>query len=189
MMGIYRGIWGTMSSNDTLQFLKAATLATILSVVAVTFIYRFVDFSKGIFVIDWLLTIAFLLGTRGSFRFFIDAVKRRNLNGARVLIYGAGRGGEILLREILNNEKHKINPVGFIDDDNAKVGKNLQGFPIYGSLQSIEFIMKKQDINGLLISFNHLDTEKLEEIKKFCRQSNLFLKQFSVFIRDLDLDV
>lgn len=188
IMGIYRGIWGSLSSNDTFQFLKAATLATLLSVAAVTFIYRFVDFSKGIFVIDWLLTIAFLLGTRGSFRLFIDTVKRRNLDGSRVLIYGAGRGGEILLREILNNEKHKINPVGFIDDDSAKVGKSLQGFPIYGSLQSIEFIIKKQNINGLLISFNHMDTEHFAEIKRYCRHGNLFLKQFSVSIRDLDLD-
>ena len=188
-LGIYRGIWGSFGASDVFQFLKASTMATILSVVAVTFIYRFVDFSKGIFVIDWLLTLAFLLGTRGSFRFFTEAVKRKSLlSGARVLIYGAGRGGEILLREILNNEKHKINPVGFIDDDSSKIGKNLQGFPIYGSLQSLEFIMKKQNVNGLLISFNHLNAEKLDEIKHYCRRNNLFLKKFSVLIRDLDLD-
>ncbi|UCF93741.1 MAG: glycosyl transferase, partial [Desulfobacterales bacterium] len=131
-LGVYRGIWGSMSTNDVGVHLKASSLATILGVAAVTFIYRFVDFSKGIFLIDWLLTTAFLLGTRGSFRLFNETMKRKNLNGAKVLIYGAGCGGEILLREILNNQSLKIQPVGFIDDDLLKAGKSLLGYPILG---------------------------------------------------------
>jgi len=108
--GVYRGIWGYFSTNDSLNFIKGSTFASVLSVAAVTFIYRFDQFSKGIFIIDWLLTTGFLLATRGSFRFFIESMKRRTLRGDTVLIYGAGRGGELLLREILNNQHLNINP-------------------------------------------------------------------------------
>jgi UDP-GlcNAc:undecaprenyl-phosphate GlcNAc-1-phosphate transferase len=83
-MGIYRGLWGSMGSSDIVGYLKASSFATILSVAVVTFIYRFVDFSKGIFVIDWLLTTALLLGTRGSFRFFVDTLKHKTLSGERL---------------------------------------------------------------------------------------------------------
>jgi UDP-GlcNAc:undecaprenyl-phosphate GlcNAc-1-phosphate transferase len=188
-MGIYRGIWGSMGSSDIFGFVKASSLASILSIVAVTFIYRFADFSKGIFIIDWLLTNAFLLGTRGSFRYFLDTVKRKALGGEKTLIYGAGRGGELLLREILNNERLKIQPIGFIDDDVLKTGKRLQGFPILGAFNDLETLVKKYDIGSLLISFNHKDSDQMDKIKNLCRENHLILKQFALNVTDVDLEM
>lgn len=188
IFGIYRGIWRYMSSNDVFVYLKASFLATLLSVVAVTFIYRFEDFSKGIFIIDWFLITGLLLGTRGSFRIFHDTMKRKNLDGEKILIYGAGRGGEILLREILNNEKLEIKPIGFIDDDPLKIGKKLQGYPILGGVEKLASLIKKNDINGLLVSFTNRDSENFESIKSFCRAKGLFLKQFFIHVDDVDLE-
>lgn len=188
-MGIYRGLWGSMGSSDIFVFIKASALASILSVAAVTFIYRFTDFSKGIFVIDWLLTNALLLGTRGSFRFFLDTLKLKSLGGEKSLIYGAGCGGELLLRELLNNRKLKIQPIGFIDDDLLKTGKRLQGFPILGGLQDIEMLRKKYNVDSLLISFNHNDPDQLNSLIKICQENNLILKQFSIRITDVVMDI
>jgi UDP-GlcNAc:undecaprenyl-phosphate GlcNAc-1-phosphate transferase len=171
-----------------LVFIKASSLATLLSVAAVAFLYRFVDFSKGIFVIDWLLTNTFLLGTRGSFRFFLDTIKRKTLSGERALIYGAGRGGELLVREILNNKKLNIQPVGFIDDDVVKVGKRLQGFPILGAYRDLEALKNKFNITCLLISFNYQDLDHLHAIKKICRENHLVLKQFSINLEAVDIE-
>jgi len=188
-LGIYRGLWGSMGSSDIFGFVKASSLATILSVAAVTYIYRFADFSKGIFVIDWLLTNAFLLGTRGSFRFFLDTVKRKSLGGEKALIYGAGRGGELLLRELLNNRKLNIQPIGFIDDDLLKTGKRLQGFPILGAFKNLEALVKKHNVGCLLISFNHKDSDQLHKIKTWCRENHLTLKQFDLSVSDIDLEL
>lgn len=187
-MGIYRGIWRYMSTNDVFVYLKASSFATILSVAAVSFIYRFEDFSKGIFVIDWFLTTGALLGTRGSFRFFIDTMKRRTLAGEKVFIYGAGRGGEILLREILNNKRHKIKPAGFIDDDTLKGGKKIQGYPVLGTINDLESLLKKYMISGILISITHKDSKNFDIVKSFCRANGLFLKQFSISLLDVDLE-
>ncbi|MBU4209128.1 MAG: glycosyl transferase, partial [Proteobacteria bacterium] len=188
-VGIYRGVWGYMSTNDVLVYLKASSLATILSVVTVTYIYRFEDFSKGIFVIDWFLTTGFLLGSRVSFMLFSDTMKRKTLAGKTVLIYGAGRGGEILLREILNNKRLKIKPVGFIDDDKLKTGKTLQGYPILGVFKDIEAHLDKYKISGMLISFNNKEPQKFEAIKKVCRANSLFLQQFSVHLENIDIEI
>jgi UDP-GlcNAc:undecaprenyl-phosphate GlcNAc-1-phosphate transferase len=188
-MGTYKGIWGSMGSSDTFVLIKASTLATLLSVVAVTYIYRFTDFSKGIFLIDWLLTSGFLVGTRGSFRIFLDTIKRKTLAGEKALIYGAGRGGELLLREILNNKNLNMQPVGFIDDDSLKIGKRLQGFPILGTFKDLDALLKKYGIGSLLISFNHKDSGQLLVLKRFCKLNNLHLKQFSINIADIDLEL
>jgi UDP-GlcNAc:undecaprenyl-phosphate GlcNAc-1-phosphate transferase len=187
-VGVYRGIWGFMSTDDVYVQVKASTIASLLCVVAVTYIYRFENFSKGIFIIDWLLTTAYLLGTRGSFRLFLDYMKRKTAAGDSVLIYGAGRGGEILLREILNNRKLNMKPVGFIDDDMFKKGKKLQGCPILGSFSQLGSILSKNSIDGLLISFRNNDASKLEAIKRSCKEKNMFLKRFTIFLEDMDLE-
>ncbi len=188
-IGIYRGIWRYMSANDVFTYLKATAAGTVLSVTVITFIYRFEDFSKGIFVIDWFLTTGLLLGTRGSFRLFMDTVKRKALAGDMVIIYGAGRGGEILLREILNNPSLGIKPIGFIDDDPLKVGRKLNGYPILGSFDDLSTILKKHPVGGLLISFTEADPSRIEAVKGFCVVNALFLRRFSVHLEDVHLEI
>jgi UDP-GlcNAc:undecaprenyl-phosphate GlcNAc-1-phosphate transferase len=169
-------------------YLKASIVATILSFAAVTYIYRLEDFSKGIFVIDFLLTTGLLLGTRGSFRMFLDAIKRRTLAGRPVIIYGAGQGGEILLREILNNKRLGISPVGFIDDDVLKAGKKLLGYPVLGTFNDLENICRVHDVAGILKSFNHKDSDKQKQVIEFCRYHKIFLKQFSINLSDVKME-
>jgi UDP-GlcNAc:undecaprenyl-phosphate/decaprenyl-phosphate GlcNAc-1-phosphate transferase len=185
IIGVYRGIWGYMSANDVYVHLKASTLASLLSVAVVTYIYRFDGFTRWIFLLDWMITTGALLGTRGSFRIFLDITKRKTLTGKTVLIYGAGRGGEILLREIMNNQSLHLKPAGFIDDDALKTGKKLQGYPILGRFEDLPQLIETHRPEGLLISFNHLEKEKIDIIASTCRANGLFVKQFAINLKDL----
>jgi UDP-GlcNAc:undecaprenyl-phosphate GlcNAc-1-phosphate transferase len=185
IIGVYRGIWGYMSTNDVFVHLKASTLASLLSVATLTYIYRFDGFSKWVFLIDWMITTGLMLGTRGSFRIFLDITKRKTLTGQTVLIYGAGRGGEILLRELMNNQGLHLKPAGFIDDDALKTGKKLQGYPILGEFNDLPQLIDEHHPDGLLISFNHLDKEKVDTITAICRKNGLFVKQFAITLKDL----
>lgn len=186
LMGVYRSLWGYLSSNDVAVYLKASTLASFLSITAVTFAYRFEDFSKGIFIVDWFITTGALLGTRGFFRLTGDAMKRKALSGEQILIYGAGRGGEILLREILHNKRVKIKPVGFIDDDPLKTGKKLQGYSVLGTFDNLQALIQQKTVTSLLISFRENDPNRLQAVRAFCMQHNLGLKQFSIHIENVD---
>ncbi len=186
LMGVYRSLWGYLSSNDVAVYLKASTLASFLSIAAVTFAYRFEDFSKGIFIMDWFITTGAILGTRGFFRLTGDAMKRKALSGEKILIYGAGRGGEILLREILHNKRVKIKPVGFIDDDPLKTGKKLQGYSVLGTFDNLQALIQQKTVTSLLISFRENDPDRLQAVRAFCMQHNLGLKQFSIHIENVD---
>ncbi len=188
LVGVYRGVWGYLSSNDVVVYVKASVIASFLSVTTVTFIYGFKDFSKGIFVIDCLITTSAVLGSRGFFRLFGDAMKRKMLAGEQVFIYGAGRGGEILLREILYNKKHSLKPIGFIDDDPLKVGKKLQGYPVLGGFENLEELIRQYPVTSLLVSFIENDVEHQKVLKDFCRIHDLDLKQFSIHIEVVDTE-
>ena len=191
IMGIYRGLWGFISTSDVALYMRASLVGSLVSVVALTFIYRFKDFSKGIFVIDYILTLGLLLGVRGSFRMFMETQNRRTLEGDKVIIYGAGRGGELLLREILHNKSRHVIPVGFIDDDTLKKGKIIQGLNILGTFKEIDQIQAKCKVGTILISFNGLHgrhATAYEATKTYCRQQGLKLKQFKVDLQEVDLN-
>jgi UDP-GlcNAc:undecaprenyl-phosphate GlcNAc-1-phosphate transferase len=191
LLGIYRGFWAYISTSDVFQYLRTSFLASLASIVVVTFAYRFRDFSKGVFIIDWFITSALLLGVRGSFRMFLETQKRKTLSGDKVLIYGAGRGGELLLREILNNKKLSVRPIGFVDDDPSKKGKKIQGYPILGSFEILEDLHAQHQLNGILISFNDVNGfhgKAHENIKDFCLKKKIFLKRFKIGLQEVDLD-
>ena len=161
-----------------------------MCVTVATFIYRFKDFSKGIFLIDFVLTTGFLLAARGSFKLFLETQNRQTLSGPRVLIYGAGRAGELLIREIINNKRHSINPIGFIDDDKLKIGKRIQGFPILGGFDDIKQMKDIHHADGIVISFNQENDHNAEThraVEEFCRENGLFLKKFQIYLQTVEL--
>ena len=185
--GIYSGFWQYISTRDVFQYVRSSILATLLAITCVTILYRFNDFSKGVFVIDCIVTTLFLLGTRGSFRLFTETIKRKTMAGDRIIIYGAGRGGELLLRELLNNKTHQFNPVGFVDDDPLKIGKKIQGFPILGSFDNLPALKEKNVIKGVLISFNGKNNASAHQAaNRYCRQNGLFLKKFSIRLEPVE---
>jgi UDP-GlcNAc:undecaprenyl-phosphate GlcNAc-1-phosphate transferase len=79
--------------------------------------------------------------------------------------------------------------VGFIDDDVLKVGKRIQGFPIIGTLKDINKLISKYEISSLLISFAHNDPDRLKALKKTCLENKLHLKQFTIRVADVDLQI
>jgi UDP-GlcNAc:undecaprenyl-phosphate GlcNAc-1-phosphate transferase len=187
-LGVYRGMWRYIGLNDVFVCLKASLLGSLLSLALVTYIYRFVYFSKGVFLIDWFLTSAFLLGSRASFRSFREFMKHRALKGDHVLIYGAGHGGQVLLKEILDNSRLGVKPVGFIDDDTTKVGKRLYGYPVMGTGADLENILEKGSIHGLIISCRDMAPERRERLMALCRSKGIFLRRFIVHMEDVALD-
>ena len=82
--------------------------------------FRFERFSRGVFVIDALVAWFFLVGARAVTSGIDSYLRKVRVRGRRVLVYGAGRGGTLLVREILQNPAAGFQPVGFIDDDPQK---------------------------------------------------------------------
>ena len=188
VLGVYRGMWRYLGLSDVFVYLKASFLGTLFALAFVTYFYRFTDFSKGVFVIDWLLTTTFLIGSRVSFRSFSEYMKHKSLEGANVLIYGAGQGGQVLLKEILDSGRFAVKPIGFIDDDPTKVGKRLAGYPVMGPGMNLETILEEEAVEGLIISCRDLTEENRQRIVASCRRRGIFLKRFTVDLEDIDLE-
>jgi UDP-GlcNAc:undecaprenyl-phosphate GlcNAc-1-phosphate transferase len=184
--GVYRGLWRYTSIDDLLAFAKAVAAGSIVSMVIVLFKFRFQGFSRAIFVIDALAMMMLLAGSRVAFRFFRQVLPAANTDkDRRVLIYGAGDAGELLLRELLNNRELRYAPVGFMDDDPKKHGKVIHGFRVFGGNGLLGKIVSEHQIEQLLISTPRISEERLAEIARECEARNIELKRMSIRIESV----
>jgi UDP-GlcNAc:undecaprenyl-phosphate GlcNAc-1-phosphate transferase len=181
--GVYRGIWRYTGMDDLMAFAKAVAAGSLISMVIVLFKFRFQGFSRAIFVIDALVMLLLLAGSRVAFRFFRQVLPAVSTgNGRRVLIYGAGDAGELLLRELLNNRELSYAPVGFMDDDPKKQGKVIHGFRVFGGNGMLGKIVSEHQIEQLLISTPRISEARLAEIVRECEARNIELKRMSIKI-------
>ena len=188
LVGVYRGLWRYTSVGDLITFTKGVLLGSILSVLAVLLLYRFQGFSRTVFILDGMLLLLAVVGSRMAFR-----VIRQMLplpvsgEGRKVLIYGAGDGGEMVLRELKNNPKWNYLPVGFIDDDPTKKNKVINGLAVFDGNGTLDDICRQKDIAEILISVRTISPEQLKKVREICRKNNVILKRAQMMIETVDL--
>ena len=148
ILGVYKGVWENTSVSDLLTYIKGITGATVLSMMILLFVYRFQSFSRAVFIIYWILMLVLVSLSRLSFRLVDEEIKRGRQKGKPTLIYGAGVGGQLLVKEIEHNQELELVVVGFIDDNPRKHRRTIMGYPVLGSIHELEKIIKKKSIRG-----------------------------------------
>src|SRR5215204_4161871 len=186
VMGVYRGLWRYTSMSDLIVFAKAVALSSVASLLLIPFALRFEDFSRKVFPMDLVLMFLFLAGSRIAFRLFrqlVPAVGKQN--GRRVLIYGAGDGGELLLRELRNNQELSLAPIGFLDDDPAKSGKVIHGLRVFGGNGDLGTVCSQHEVDEVVISSMKMTEERIEEVLRCCSERQITVKRMRITMEDL----
>jgi UDP-GlcNAc:undecaprenyl-phosphate GlcNAc-1-phosphate transferase len=107
-------------------------------------------------------------------------------NGRRVLIYGAGDGGELLLRELRNNRELNLSPVGFLDDDPAKSGKVIHGLRVFGGNGDLASVCSQHEIDEIVISSLKMTDERIQEVVQSCYERQIVVKRMRITIEELN---
>lgn len=184
--GVYRGLWRYTGMSDLIVFGKAVVLSSVTSLVVLLFAFRFEGYSRTVFVIDAVLMFLFLAGSRMAFRLFrhiLPAVTKQN--GRRVLIYGAGDAGELLLRELRNNLELRLSPIGFLDDDPAKSGKVIHGLRVFGGNGDLSAVCVQHEIDEVVISSMKMTEESVQEVLRCCAEKHIAVKRMRITMEDL----
>ena len=104
------------------------------------------------------------------------------------MIYGAGDGGEMVLRELRNNPALNYLPVGFIDDDPLKTDKMVGGLRVYESNGTLAQICRDRDIQEILVSSGKITREALTNIREVCRSEDISLKRAYLKIEPMEFE-
>jgi UDP-GlcNAc:undecaprenyl-phosphate GlcNAc-1-phosphate transferase len=186
VMGVYRGIWRYTSIDDLVVFVKAVVVGSIASMLAILVAFRFEGVSRTVFFVDAVIMLMLLAGSRMAFRLFRQILPTQtSREGCRVLIYGAGDGGELLLRELLNNRDLQYTPVGFVDDDPNKKGKVIHGFRVFGGNGMLLRVCREQRVEEVLISSSRFSDERIAEIMRECEAEQISLKRMRIRIEEI----
>ena len=167
--GIYRGLWRYASLASVVDFARATIVSTIAVMVTIVIAFRFDGFSRTVFVADAVLMMMMLTGSRFAFRMLRRVFPVNHGESCRrVLIYGAGDGGELVYRELRNNPELQAVPVAFVDDDPAKNGRLIHGLRVYSTSIPLEETCRRLNIQQVLISTVKLSTDRLTDIVGRC---------------------
>jgi UDP-GlcNAc:undecaprenyl-phosphate GlcNAc-1-phosphate transferase len=189
ILGVYRGLWRYTGMRDLLLYGRAVVFASIAGVLTILFVFRFEGFSRTVFVIDGLLLLMFVSMSRIAFRLFRTLLPvRRSIELKRVLIYGAGDGGELLLRELNNNTDLGYVPVAFIDDDPRKIGKLLHGLKIFDAATDIDRILEAERVDHIVVSSMKVSRDRLKQLL-LRRPSGIPVKRMEITFVPLGVDL
>jgi FlaA1/EpsC-like NDP-sugar epimerase len=158
--GLYRRYWryaGTADAVVTVIAVSAASavLALLVALGVIAGIVPF--FPRSIFAIDWLLTLACVVGLRLSLRLLAEGWPASHGRTAApqaraVLVAGAGDAGALVVREMQKNPQLGMWPVGYLDDHPAKLGKKIYGVPVVGRLDGLEDAVTRLGASEVVIA-------------------------------------
>jgi FlaA1/EpsC-like NDP-sugar epimerase len=143
-------------------------MGSLLSILFAAYIYRLEGFSRVVFLLDALLFFMAVMATRASFRAMNLVAATRNKRSSRVLVYGAGSYGQLLVREMRANAHWNMNPVAFIDDDLMKQHKWIVGVPVRGALDRLEAVMQRYAVDEVILSSPSINGSVEHRIREVC---------------------
>ena len=181
--GLYSRMWSTFGLHDLSTVLRGVASGVVLSVLAVTYFYKFERFSRSVFIIDAVLLTIAIVATRSSFRVLGRIAARSSPQKKRVLIYGAGVRGQLLAREMLASDAWGRNPVAFVDDDGAKRARRMLGVPVRGAVTDLEVLIRRLGIEEVLISSPAINGLAEQRVRAVCGARGIEVRRLYLDIR------
>ncbi len=180
--GLYSRMWTTFGLHDVSTVLRGVAAGMVLSVLSVTYLFKFERFSRGVFLIDAVLLTAAILATRSSFRIFGRIAARSSPHQTRVAIYGAGARGQLLVREMMANTGWGRNPVVFIDDDPGKRAQRILGIPVRGAIGELEGVLAGMRVEEVVLSSPAIGDDLEARVRALCGPRDVAVRRLRLEI-------
>ena len=160
---LYKGLWRYTGIWDLRNVIAGALTSTVMFYVLVHWIFGLRKYPLSIFIIDSLLLIFFMGGARLARRLYHGVGQLSG--GRRVLIYGAGDAGEMIVRDIKNNGAfYDYQPVGFIDDNPNIVGRRIHGVEVLGTRKDLAKILTTEKLHEVVLAIPSAEPAMIREV-------------------------
>ncbi|WHZ15119.1 MAG: Undecaprenyl-phosphate alpha-N-acetylglucosaminyl 1-phosphate transferase [Nitrospira sp.] len=171
--GLYRDVNRIVGIDDLLPVSMAVGLAVLLSYM-VSVIYDPPSGISALFGIDGLLLYILLVNRCCAYKILVNLRRRTSVaQGDHVLIYGAGRRGECILRELTENQGLGLCPVGFLDDDPQLINHKIGSVRILGSSRNLSAIFGCLNISVVIVSSRKIPAGRLGLVMKLCSRHQI----------------
>lgn len=170
---VYKSLWKYIGVDELLRL----TASNILAMIIVMFLSQlyFGMFSLiSLELIAGVYALIIMSGVRVLYRLLRRYSLKKNAKEVKTIIIGAGDAGNLLLRELRQNNSLNYKIVGFIDD--FKKDLMIGGYPILGATEDLARIKSKYNIESALIAISHVNQKDLRRIYDECVNNGLDTK-------------
>jgi FlaA1/EpsC-like NDP-sugar epimerase len=190
LFDLYHGMWRYTSLSDLSNIIRACSVGSVVTILMVLFAHGFSGVSRAVFIIDWVLTLLLISGSRVGIRLYFwlcagDETTHLNLrrffpftiredrSSKRLLIIGAGDCGEKIYREIHDNTRLGYSVVGFIDDDPEKAELKIHGIPVLGNTTDLQAIATRIKADEILIAIPSVTAQRMRALVERCKELDI----------------
>lgn len=168
LVGSHRSNWRYTGLKDMERLMAFNVVATAL-LWCLCYLDGFGLIRRGVILIDFFMNSVLVGGLFFALRMYRERLLNlRQVDGSapwkKVIIFGAGDGGESLVRELLRNQHDRWSVEAFFDDDPHKIGVEIHGIPVKGTLNEIADYVKTFKIDMVIIAIPSATKEKMRDI-------------------------
>lgn len=169
---LYKSIWRFASYTELLRIICATVFTGVIYCIAVNIFIMRMPVSYYFFGL--LMQFILTLGIRFSYRFvlLLRGQKNPDKRQKRVMIIGAGKAGQMILRDIKNSKEVNKKVCCFIDDNHNKWGRYIDNVPVFGGRDSIMEAVKKFEIEKIYVTIPSAKPEDKRDILRICNETS-----------------
>ncbi|MBI2567748.1 MAG: undecaprenyl-phosphate glucose phosphotransferase [Candidatus Schekmanbacteria bacterium] len=151
----FNGLYHPRRGRSTVEEIYAVFNAILMGglvLIGVSFFYRDITYSRAVavsfFVIDFLLVCL----SRLTLRSLLREMRRRGFNLRHIMIAGAGELGRRFAEKLQHHPEVGLKLVGWVDDDPSKIGRELLGARVMGTLDDVVRLLGAYRVDQLYIA-------------------------------------
>lgn len=192
IFNLYHRAWEYASINELLLIVEAVTSSITATMILVPIFTGHPPFFR-LYLITWMMHLILIGGSRISWRVARGFVVGKHEKKKPTLIVGAGRGGSLLIRQMLRSPEMGLEPVLAVDDDPQKRKLTITGgVKVQGTIDDIPNLVSKYRIKRIIIAIPTLSANRLKEINDICNSTGIELFKMpsieSVLSGDLEVN-
>ncbi|WP_276359537.1 nucleoside-diphosphate sugar epimerase/dehydratase [Daejeonella sp. H1SJ63] len=171
----YAGIIRYTSAQDSFRILFSVLISNGLFFIVNLILLSFGKepyISNVILIINGLTGFLLLITYRIMVKYFFMYIKNFRMDKQRVIIYGAGEAGIAAKRTLDHDNKVNMLLTAFIDDDERKSGKAIDGIKIYHTRDFLSLV-KQEKIEDLIIASQSIPSERKNRIVDICLENDV----------------
>ena len=156
LFGFYDRWWRYVSTRDMWSAARGVTVASLVADLTVYFASPVAEvrLPRSIAVMDWLLLLALIAGSRLIARSIFERPTPGRLvaRGKEVLVVGAGEAARDTIREMHRNPQLGYTPIGLVDDDPRKKNIRIHGVRVLGTTADLPHLLRDNKPDEVLIA-------------------------------------
>lgn len=171
---LYHSIWRLASVAELRRIILAYTL--LIPVYVMGGLFMKLRMPLSYYIMGYIISFCMTTGIRFSYRLLRFYINRKDNSRSesgrdRVMIIGAGRAGQTLIKEMLSSSRMNVQVCCIIDDNPNKKGRVLEGIPIVGNRYDIVDAVKKYHINRIIYAIPATTGKNRKDILNICKDT------------------